>query len=151
MQSTFGPIAFDTLNSRLNDVAGSFEDRLKVTSAFALIGGVRLEDLTLSRNAVNADGTIPFQPFSQTWRPVSYRAAYTYEPMQNLMFYSMYATAYDPAVAANLSRSRREQTTLLTSSRIYETAPSKSSGMTGRSGLSLSMISVQRNVFVRSM
>jgi hypothetical protein len=31
---------------------------------------------------------------------VSYRAAYTYEPIPGLTFYSMYATAYDPAGAA---------------------------------------------------
>ena len=41
-------------------------------------------------------------PFSKTWTPVSYRAAYTYEPIRDLMFYSMYATAYDPAVAAGI-------------------------------------------------
>ena len=33
----------------------------------------------------------------ETWKPVSYRAAYTYEPIPGLTFYSMYATAYDPA------------------------------------------------------
>ena len=43
------------------------------------------------------------QPFTQTWKPVSYRAAYTYEPIKDLMFYSMYATAYDPAAAAVFS------------------------------------------------
>ena len=34
---------------------------------------------------------------------MSYRAAYTYEPIPDLMFYSMYATAYDPAAAAIFS------------------------------------------------
>ena len=55
----YGAVDFDTRNSRLDDVAGSFEDRLKLTSALALIGGVRLEDLTLARNGINADGTFP--------------------------------------------------------------------------------------------
>jgi hypothetical protein len=31
--------------------------------------------------------------------PVSYRAAYTFEPIKNLVFYSMFATAYNPAAA----------------------------------------------------
>jgi iron complex outermembrane recepter protein len=75
----YGPEFPNTRNSRLTDVAGSFEDRLKITPVFALIGGVRLEQLTLNRFGVNFDGTIPDgQPFSKTWKPVSYRAAYTY-------------------------------------------------------------------------
>ncbi len=59
------------------------------------------------------------QPFSQTWRPVSYRAAYTYEPIKDLMFYSMYATAYDPA-AANIFSISPGTSLALTSSAIYE-------------------------------
>src|SRR3984893_13862525 len=73
----YGPLLLSTRNSKLDDIAGSFEDRLKLTPAFALIGGVRVERLTLSRDGVNADGTVPAgQPFSKTWEPVSYRAAY---------------------------------------------------------------------------
>jgi iron complex outermembrane receptor protein len=118
---TYGPLDFDIRNSRLDDIAGSFEDRLKLTPWFALIGGVRLDALTLARDGVNADGTIPAgQPFSQTWRPVSYRAAYTLEPIHNLTFYSMYATAYDPAAAGIFSVSPANSLAL-TSSRIYET------------------------------
>ena len=59
LHGPYGPIDFDTRISRLTDIAGSFEDRLKLTSAFALIGGVRVEDLTLERYGVNFDGTIP--------------------------------------------------------------------------------------------
>ena len=62
-------------NSQLDNVALSFEDRLKITPWFALIGGVRVEDLTLSRDGINFDGSIPAgQPFTKTWDPVSYRA-----------------------------------------------------------------------------
>jgi iron complex outermembrane receptor protein len=116
----YGPEFPNTRNSWLTDVAGSFEDRLKITPVFALIGGVRLEQLTLNRFGVNFDGTIPDgQPFSKTWKPVSYRAAYTYEPIPGLMFYSMYATAYDPAGAALFSIT--PDTLQLTSTRLYET------------------------------
>jgi hypothetical protein len=55
-------------------------------SAFVLIGGVRLDDLVLASNGINFDDTIAFQPFTQTWRPVSYRAAYTCEPTRDLTF-----------------------------------------------------------------
>jgi iron complex outermembrane recepter protein len=107
--------------SRLDIVAGSIEDRLKITPALALIGGIRLEDFTLSRSGVNFDGSIPAGlPFTTTWTPVSYRAAYTYEPIKGLLFYSMYATAYDPAAAGVFSVT--PGTSLeLTSARIYET------------------------------
>ncbi len=108
-------------NSRLDNVALSIEDRLKITPWFALIGGVRVEDLTLSRDGINFDGSIPAgQPFTKTWDPVSYRAAATFEPVKGLMLYGMTATAYDPAAAGIFSVS--PGTTLeLTSARIYET------------------------------
>jgi len=116
----FGPAFADTRNSRLTDIAGSFEDRLKITPVFALIGGVRVEELKLERFGVNFDGTIPDgQPFTKTWKLVSYRAAYTYEPIPGLMFYSMFATAYNPTGADLFSIS--PDTAQLTSTRLYET------------------------------
>jgi iron complex outermembrane receptor protein len=111
----------DIRNNRLDTIAGSIEDRLKLTPMFALIGGVRVDDFTLSRDGINYDGTIPDgQPFTKNWTPVSYRAAYTFEPVHNLVFYSMYATAYDPAAAGIFSLTPGTPLDL-TSSRIYET------------------------------
>jgi iron complex outermembrane receptor protein len=139
----------NTRNSRLTDVAGSFEDRLKLTSAFALIGGVRLEDISLDRSGSNFDGSIPGGlPFTKTWTPVSYRAAYTYEPIRDMMFYSMYATAYDPAVAAVFSIT--PGTSLdLTSSRTYETG-AKQVFWDGKAEWTVSLYDIlQRNVFVQ--
>jgi iron complex outermembrane receptor protein len=108
-------------NSRLDNVALSVEDRLKITPWLALIGGIRAEDLTLSRDGINFDGTFPAgQPFTKSWQPVSYRAAATVEPVKGLMFYGMYATAYDPAIANVFSISPGSSLDL-TSSRIYET------------------------------
>jgi iron complex outermembrane receptor protein len=144
----YGPVDFDTRNSRLDDVAGSFEDRLKLTSALALIGGVRLEDLTLARNGINADGTFPAgQPFTKSWQPVSYRAAYTYEPIRDLMFYSMFATAYDPAVAGIFSISPGKSLQL-TSSRIFETG-AKQLLWDGKAEWTIAAYDIlQRNIFV---
>jgi iron complex outermembrane recepter protein len=108
-------------NSRLDDAAITVEDRLKITPILALIGGVRVDDLSLSRDGINFDGTLPAgQPFTTTWNPVSYRAAATLEPVKGLMFYGMYATAYDPAAAGIFSVT--PGTSLeLTSARIFET------------------------------
>jgi iron complex outermembrane recepter protein len=111
----------DTRNSRLDDIAASFEDRLKLTPAFALIGGVRFDDITLARDGVDFDGSIPGGlPFSKTWTPVSYRAAYTYEPIPDLTLYSMYATAFDPA-AAGIFSVTPGTSLALTGARVYET------------------------------
>jgi iron complex outermembrane receptor protein len=108
-------------NSTLETLAGSLEDRLKVTPWFALIGGIRLEDIRLARDGINFDGSVPVgQPFTRNWQPVSYRAAATFEPVKGLMFYGMYATAYDPAIADIFSVSPGNSLDL-TSSRIYET------------------------------
>ena len=74
-------------NSRLDTVAGTIEDRLKITPMLSLIGGIRVENFALSRDGINFDGTIPAgQPFTTTWTLVSYRAAYTFEPIKGLLF-----------------------------------------------------------------
>ena len=114
----------NTRISKLTDVAESVEDRLKITPEFALIGGVRAESLTLDRSGSNFDGSAPTGiPFTQTWTPVSYRAAYTYEPIPKLVFYSMYGTAYNPADANGVFSINNGGTSslALTSTRIYET------------------------------
>jgi outer membrane receptor protein involved in Fe transport len=59
--------------------------------------------------------------FTQTWRPVSYRVAYTFEPIRDLMFYSLYATSYDPAGAGLFSASPTNCCLVLTSTQTYET------------------------------
>jgi iron complex outermembrane recepter protein len=117
----YGDIELVSRTSRLDTVAASFEDRLKITPTFALIGGVRLEDIALNRNSWGVNGNLSAGfPFSKNWTPVSYRGAYTWEPIKNLVFYSMYATAFDPAIASIFSINPNLPV-LLTSSRIYET------------------------------
>jgi iron complex outermembrane receptor protein len=139
----------DIRYSHLDTIAGSFEDRLKLTPMFALIGGVRVDDFTLARDGINFDGTIPAgQPFTKNWTPVSYRAAYTFEPIRNLVFYSMYATAYDPAVAAIFSVTPGTSVDL-TSSRIYETGV-KQLLWDGKAEWTLSVYDIlRRNVYVQ--
>ena len=121
VQGLYGPEYPDIRNKALDDVALAFEDRLKITPQFALIGGVRVDDWTLKSNGTDFDGSIPDgQPFTQVWKPVSYRAAYTYEPIKDLVFYSMYATSYDPA-AADVFSVNASVPLALTSAAIYET------------------------------
>ena len=112
----------DIRNKRLTISPRSFEDRLKLTSAFALIGGIRVDDWTLigQRLQLRWLDSRKASRSPRVWTPVSYRAAITYEPIHDLMFYGMYATAYDPAAADVFS----VNTTVpleLTSAQIYET------------------------------
>lgn len=103
-RGSYGVFEPDTRDKRLDVIALSFEDRLKLTPWLALIGGLRAESITLKSSGVNFDGSIPAgQPFSKTWTPLSYRAAVTFEPMKNLMFYAMTSTAYNPAAAGLFS------------------------------------------------
>jgi iron complex outermembrane receptor protein len=145
----YGVLEPDTRTKRLNTVAVSFEDRLKPTSWLALIGGIRFEHMTLNSDGVNFDGSIPAgQPFSTTWNPVSYRAAVTIEPVRNLMFYGMTATAYDPAAAGIFSVNPRNSLEL-TSSRIYE-AGVKQLFWDNRAEWNLSAYNIaRRNVYVQ--
>ena len=146
---TYGPMSPNIRNSRLDTVALSLEDRLKITPWFALVGGIRVDDLNLARDGVNFDGTIPGgQPFTKNWTPVSYRAAATFEPTKNVMFYGMYATAYDPAIADVFSVSPGSSVEL-TSARIYETGVKLISD-DKRGEATLSIYDIERhNVYVQ--
>lgn len=111
----------DYRTNRLDTMAIAAEDQLKINPMFSLIGGIRFEDFQLSRDGINFDGTVPGGlPFTANWTPLSYRAAYTFEPVKGLMFYSMYSTAYDPAAAGVFSITPGA-TLALTSAKIYET------------------------------
>ncbi len=117
----FGDDNPDKIGKRLDTVALSVEDRLKPTNWLTFIGGLRYEHFALSSDRVNFDGTVPLDRlFTKAWNPISYRAGVTVEPVRNLMFYAMTATAYDPAAAGIFSI--RPGTSLeLTEARIYET------------------------------
>ena len=118
----FGVLEPDTIGKRLNSAAVSAEDRLKVTPWLALIGGVRFEHLSLDSDRTNFDGTMPpANNFSTAWNPVTYRAALTFEPIRNLVFYGMTATAVDPAASGIFSVANRPTSSFqLASAQIYE-------------------------------
>lgn len=119
----YGPQQTKPFYSHVNDTALSFEDRLKITPAFALIGGVRVEDIDLSRTAYDVNGvlrTADGYPLAKSFTPVTGRVGYTWEVLPGTTLYSQYATAADPAVA-NIFILRPTQPLLLTTARIYET------------------------------
>jgi iron complex outermembrane recepter protein len=113
--------------SVFDTVSESFEDRLKITPTFALIGGVRIDEISIFRDgSIDSTGVIePGFPFSHAWAPVSYRAGYTWEAIPKMTFYSLYATSYDPATEP-IAELGPGQPLALTSSRIYETGVKQS-------------------------
>lgn len=109
--------------THVDNVALAFEDRLKVTSNFSLIGGIRIEEIDLARTAYDVNGnlrTADGYPYSTKFNPVTGRIGYVWEAVPGLSFYSQYATAADPTVA-NIFNLRPTQPLLLTTARTYET------------------------------
>jgi iron complex outermembrane receptor protein len=119
----YGPNVTKPFYTHVNNVALAFEDRLKVTSNFSLIGGIRIEQIDLSRTAYDKTGNLRSAdgyPYSTTFTPVTGRIGYVWEAVPGVSFYSQYATAADPAVA-NIFNLRPTQPLLLTTARTYET------------------------------
>jgi iron complex outermembrane receptor protein len=145
---TYGVMSPDIRYSTLDTVALSVEDRLKITPWLSLIGGVRVDDFSLSRSGSNFDGSLPGGlPFNTNWTPVSYRAAAVFEPLKGLMIYGMYATAFDPA-AAGIFSVTPGTTLALTSARIYE-AGAKIITDDKRAEATISIYDIERqNVYV---
>jgi iron complex outermembrane recepter protein len=145
----YGVFEPDIRNKQLDTLAVSVEDRLKLTPQLALIGGVRLEHIRLESNGINFGGLpVPGQPFTKIWNAVPYRVAFTYEPIRNLVFYAMTATAYDPAAAGIFSVSPRNSLEL-TSARLYE-AGVKQLFWDNRAEWTFAAYDIsRRNVFVR--
>ena len=119
----YGPQQTKTFFTHVDNVALAFEDRLKVTSNFSLIGGIRLEEIKLARTAYDVDGNLRTNagyPFATRFTPVTGRIGYVWEAVPGVSFYSQYATAADPTVA-NIFNLRPTQPLLLTTARTYET------------------------------
>ncbi|MGY8676378.1 TonB-dependent receptor [Bradyrhizobium sp. UFLA05-153] len=117
----YGDLTTKQQIARIDNEALSFEDRLKLTRTFALIGGLRVEHIGLDRNSTDKFGleNAGF-PFTKDWAPVTGRIGYTWEAVPGLTFYSQYATGADVS-ANNIFLLAPTQPLDLTTSRTYET------------------------------
>jgi len=118
----YGPQQTKPFFTHLDNIWLTLEDRLKITPTFAVLGGLRIEEINLHRTAFDVNGMLRSAdgyPFDKTFKPVTGRVGYTWDALPGLTFYSQYATAADPAVA-NIFILRPTQPLLLTTSRIYE-------------------------------
>lgn len=117
----FGPLTIQQQMARIDNEALSFEDRLKLTRSFALVGGLRVEHIGLDRNATDKNGLEKAGfPYSKDWAPVTGRIGYTWEAVPGLTFFSQYATGADVS-ANNIFLLLPTQPLDLTTARTYET------------------------------
>lgn len=117
----FGPLTIQQQIARIDNEALSFEDRLKLTRSFALVGGLRVEHIGLDRNSTDKNGLEKAGfPYTKDWAPVTGRIGYTWEAVPGLTFFSQYATGADVA-ANNIFLLLPTQPLDLTTARTYET------------------------------
>ncbi|MFK4383922.1 TonB-dependent receptor [Bradyrhizobium sp. USDA 223] len=117
----YGLLTTQQQTARIDNEALSFEDRLKLTRSFALIGGLRVEHIGLDRNSTDKNGIVKAGfPFTKDWAPVTGRIGYTWEAFPGLTFFSQYATGADVA-ANNIFLLSPTQPLDLTTARTYET------------------------------
>lgn len=117
----YGLLTTKQQTARIDNEALSFEDRLKLTRSFALVGGLRVEHIGLDRNSTDKTGleTANF-PFSKSWVPTTGRIGYTWEAIPGLTFFSQYATGADIS-ANNIFLLNPTDPLNLTTARTYET------------------------------
>jgi iron complex outermembrane receptor protein len=117
----YGLLTTQNQTATIDNESVAVEDRLKITQAFALIGGLRFERIGLDRTSTDVTGADHTGfPFSKVWTPLTGRAGYTWEAIPGMTFYSQYATGADVA-ANNIFLLSATQPLNLTTSRTYET------------------------------
>ena len=117
----YGDLTTKQQTARIDNEALSFEDRLKLTRTFALIGGLRVEHIGLDRNSTDQNGLVNANfPFTKGWAPVTGRIGYTWDAVPGLTFFSQYATGADIS-ANNIFLLAPTQNLDLTTARTYET------------------------------
>jgi iron complex outermembrane recepter protein len=140
---------FDTRlqTADIDNVYATFEDRLKITPTFALIGGIRIEEIDLDRDSRSTLGvSLPNFPFTKTWRPATGRLGFTWDLLPGLTWYSQVATAADVA-ANNIFLLGFDQPLNLTRARTIETGL-KQLTLDKRAEWSLSLFEIERkNVY----
>lgn len=120
-RGTYGSLTIQQQTARIDNEALSFEDRLRLTRSFALVGGLRVEHIGLDRNSTDSAGLEkPNFPFSKSWVPTTGRMGYTWEAVPGLTFFSQYATGADIS-ANNIFLLAPTQPLDLTTARTYET------------------------------
>lgn len=102
------PGVFGPLNKRLSPtymktLGVFFEDHLEITESLSLVTGMRYEAIDLVRENYNLDGSFnPATSFTDTFKPLSWRAGAVYEISPPLVVYGQYSNAQDPPSSSSL-------------------------------------------------
>lgn len=119
-RGAYGLLTTRKQTADIRTIALALENRLKLTPALNLIGGLRHETIDLDRNSTNVSGASnPSFPFTTRFRPTTGRLGATYEAAPGLTLYTQYASAADVA-ANNLFLLGATQPLLLTRARTVE-------------------------------
>jgi iron complex outermembrane recepter protein len=119
-RGVYGLLTVQQQTSRIITTALVAEDRLKLSPAFAVVGGLRYEEIDLDRTSTNAAGVSRAGfPFNKKFHPTTGRAGFTWETFPGMTLYGQYATGADVA-ANNLFLLGALQPLELTRSRTYE-------------------------------
>ncbi len=140
----YGLLTLQKQTTGIRNNALSVEDRLKVTPAFALVGGLRYEIIDLDRSSLNAAGANRAGfPYSKSFHPTTGRAGATWEILPGLTLYGQYATAADVS-ASNIFLIGPAQPVELTRVRTYE-AGVKQTFWQRKAEWTLAAFDIQRN------
>ncbi len=119
-RGVYGLLTLQKQTTGIRNNALSVEDRLKITPAFALVGGLRYEMIDLDRTSVNATGANRAGfPYAKSFHPVTGRFGATWEALPGFTLYGQYATAAD-VVAGDIFLINPTQPVELTRVRSYE-------------------------------
>jgi iron complex outermembrane receptor protein len=119
-RAAYGSLVTKKQTADIRNIALSVEDRLKLTPALSLIGGIRHETIDIDRTSVTSTGADRAGfPFSTSFHPTTGRVGLTYEAIPGLTLYTQIATAADLA-ANNLFLLDPSQPLKLTTARTFE-------------------------------
>ena len=140
----FGPIQKRVSPTRWDQIALFGEDVLNLTPSLKLVTGLRVENLYLTRQNFNANGTFNAgSSFNRTYKLFNWRAGLVYDITSNVTAYTSFSTGKDP-VGSNIFLVNASQNFGLSSSRQYE-AGVKADLMNGRGSVTLAVYDIKRN------
>ncbi|SFF83069.1 iron complex outermembrane recepter protein [Novosphingobium sp. CF614] len=139
----FGPIAKRVSPTRWDQAALFAEDVLSLTPSLKLVTGLRAENLYLTRENYNVDGSFNAgSSFKRTYKLFNWRAGLVYDLAPMVTAYVSYSTGKDP-VGSNIFLVNASQNFGLSSSHQVESGL-KADLMDGRGSLTLSAYDIKR-------
>lgn len=140
----FGPLDKRVSPTRWDQLAIFAEDVLTLAPGLKLVTGVRAEQLWLTRENFNLDGSFDAgTSFNRTYQPFNWRAGLVFDVTRGVTIYGSYSTGKDP-VGNNIFLVNRNEDFDLSSSRQYE-AGIKADLFGGRGSLTAAVYDIKRD------